>query len=111
MSGEAAAPSLDTFPLVLAALRDALRQLAQGESAEVLAPRIDALARLLCEAPVEVPPALHALADHLANFGAFLLRSVRQPSVLAGLAEPAGELCLAWSLSSEVFAPRANDRC
>ena len=26
MSGEAAAPSLDTFPLVLAALRDALRQ-------------------------------------------------------------------------------------
>ncbi|MEY3042743.1 MAG: hypothetical protein RLZZ174_1825 [Pseudomonadota bacterium] len=103
MSGQAAQPSLETFPLVLSALRDALQGLAQGEAPEPLLRRVDALARLLCEAPTSAPPGLRLLADHLGNFGAFLLRSVREPATLAALAEPAAELCVAWAISNEAL--------
>ncbi len=103
MSGEATAPSLETFPLVLGALRDALRQIAEGAVSEPLLCRVDALARLLCEAPGDAPSGLQPLAEHLGNFGAFLLRSVRAPAVLADLAEPAAELCVAWAISNEAL--------
>jgi hypothetical protein len=65
--------------------------------------RVDALARLL-EVPGPVPSELQPLASHLAAFGAFLRRGALAPEELAGLAEPAGDLCLAWQVSTEALA-------
>lgn len=93
--------AVSVMPLVLAALRDALRDLSWDPTSEALCVRIEALALLLQQPREEtVPPALDALTLHLADFGAFLQRSLANPLALASLAGPAAELCVAWRISA-----------
>lgn len=96
--------AVSSMSLVLAALRDALRDLSRDPASEALRVRIEALALLLQQPREEtVPPALDALTLHLADFGAFLQRSLANPSALASLAGPAAELCVAWRISTEAL--------
>ena len=107
MSGQALQDPLESIPLVLGALREALGELqGQGASAALLV-RIEALSALLVgEGPF--PAELLTLAEHLGAFGSFLRRSLATPDTLAHLAGPTAELCLAWQITTEALAPTVD---
>ena len=94
---------LESVPLVLGALRDALLELQGAGNSPALLQRIDALAALLPGAG-PVPRGLQELAAHLDAFGRFLQRTLATPESLAQLAVPTAELCLAWQISAEALA-------
>lgn len=94
---------LESVPMVLGALRDALLELQEAGSTPALLLRIEALAALLPGAG-PVPMGLQELAAHLDAFGRFLERTLATPESLAQLAVPTAELCLAWQISAEALA-------
>ena len=107
MAGQALHEPMESIPLVLGALRDALGQLESQIPTDSLLVRIEALASLL-PGSAPVPEHLRDLAEHLGAFGHFLKRSLAAPETLAHLARPTAELCLAWRISTEALSPRID---
>ena len=107
MSGQALQDPLESIPLVLGALREALGQLQDCPYPSALLVRVEALAGLL-QAAGSLPPELLTLSEHLGAFGSFLRRSLATPDTLAHLAGPTAELCLAWQITTEALAPTVD---
>ena len=107
MAAQALREPLESIPLVLSALREALGQLESQKPSDALLVRIEALACLL-PGSAPVPEDLRDLAEHLGAFGQFLKRSLSAPETLAHLARPTAELCLAWRISAEALSARID---
>lgn len=103
MAGQALHEPMESIPLVLGALREALGQLENQGANDRLLVRIEALAALLAGGG-PFPSELLTLAEHLGAFGLFLKRSLSAPESLSHLAGPTGELCLAWQITTETLA-------
>ncbi len=107
MAAQALREPLESIPLVLSALREALSELESQRPSDALIVRIEALASLL-PGSAPVPEGLRDLAEHLGAFGRFLKRSLSTPEALAHLAGPTAELCLAWRISTESLSARID---
>lgn len=107
MAAQALREPLESIPLVLGALREALGQLESQRPSDALLVRIEALASLL-PGSAPVPEDLRDLAEHLGAFGQFLKRSLSTPEALAHLARPTADLCLAWRISAEALSARID---
>ena len=107
MAAQALREPLESIPLVLSALREALGQLESQRPSDALLVRIEALASLL-PGSAPVPEDLRDLAEHLGAFGQFLKRSLSTPEALTRLAGPTAELCLAWRISAEALSARVD---
>ena len=107
MAAQALREPLESIPLVLGALREALGELENQGANDRLMVRIEALAALLAGGG-PFPEELLALAEHLGAFGRFLKRGLSAPETLAHLAGPTGELCLAWQITTETLAPSVD---